>query len=359
MVIIKATNDILEFLKNKLKSGQMSAAGLITSETAATVKTAISEMNISEDIHLEVFENGQPRNETIPGNAKKVSAEPMADAPVVQEIEVPVEKLATENPVAAEVTSEKKEAVTIEEASKKKETTSKPEEKKTESEPVSKESKEEIEFADCQPREVPPLILVPETKFSPEEAISKLKSAEAKLVENAKDSKWVLTELINKCKEDQDFVQYVMRPGKSFLGAYEYIKELAYNSFIGASVKFGSSAKMTDLSREDSIQYFVEYFMLDDDKIERERKQKAEKEKAEREAKAKESAAKKTRKKAAKSTGMLATPVTKAPVPEVKAEAKPAPEISKAPEPVKKDKKKEPMKTGEQLDLFSLLGAAM
>ena len=225
--------------------------------------------------------------------------------------------------------------------------------------------KQEVTFKDHKERIEPPLLPVPDTDFTAEDAIKKLESDKHFLCENASDCLYVLDQLSERCKTDRDFCQYVMRDGKTFIGSYKYLATLAKNDFVGMIVE-GLGGKMVDLSREAAIPYFVEYFMLNDDEIARLKKEEEEKKKAERAAAAAAKAAK-TRKKNEKDKGRLAGRIEKKEdpgllagikIPDVpKAESpKPAPAPAKPAAPVAKET---PAQSNEQLDMFAMMGMAV
>ncbi len=221
---------------------------------------------------------------------------------------------------------------------------------------VPKAVKKPMEFGDPKKREVPPMMEVPKTAFTAEEAVAKLESERDLLREEDRDARWVMTDLQQKCREDNDLCQYVMREGKTFLGAYEYFARLARNMEIGIVMeKLGG----VSISCEVSTPYFIEYFMMDDDEIARRKKEEEEKKKAERAAKAAASRKKGAKKdakqsgvKAATDPGLLAgIPIPKTP----KAEA-PRPAEKPAPKPAAP--KAEKASSGEQMDIFGLIGIA-
>ena len=217
---------------------------------------------------------------------------------------------------------------------------------------VPKAVKKPMEFGYPKKHEVPPMMEVPKTAFTAEEAVAKLESERNLLREEDRDARWVMTDLQQKCREDNDLCQYVMREGKSFLGAYEYFARLARNGEIGIVMeKLGG----VSISCEVSTPYCIEYFMMDDDEIARRKKEEEEKKKAERAAKAAAS-----RKKGAKQSGVKAATdpglLAGIPIPEMpKAEA-PRPAEKPAPKPAAP--KAEKASSGEQMDIFGLIGIA-
>ena len=214
--------------------------------------------------------------------------------------------------------------------------------------------KQEVTFKDHKERKEPPLLPVPDTDFTAEDAIRKLEIDKRFLTENASDCLYVLAQLSEKCKADRDFCQYVMREGKTFIGSYKYLAELARNDYVGVIVS-GISGKMVDLSREAAIPYFVEYFMIDDEAIARAKKEEAEKKAAEKKAKDAAKAAKAKAKEAKKADPGLLAGIKIPDVP--KAEApKPAPAPAKPAAPVIKE---EPAQKNEQMDMFAMMGLAV
>ena len=239
----------------------------------------------------------------------------------------------------------------------------------------------------CEPHKahkVPPMRPVPETAFTTEEAIAKLEK-ETKLFRDcgSDDAKWVIDQLKALCQTDRDFVQYAMLPQKTFEGAFQYVYNVAKAKECGTIINEPTGYGV-DLSKEASMEFFVEYYKYDEDEVKRLREEEIAKKKAEAEAAKKESAkaarkGKKTTKaaekpaeaksevpafeaieqakadtEAEKAPEPEANPAEPAPVEKVTAEAPaPAPEPAKAPE-----KKATPSADGTQVSIFDLLMGA-
>lgn len=310
-------------------------------------------------ISLDVFDGGECKhltfNDTPAGCASEtVAEEPEAPAePAAVEPEPSCEE---EPAIIDEAEGEPEESADDESgADEKPEAEAKPETAAEATAPKTPAApKQEVTFKDHKERKAPPLLPVPDTDFTAEDAIKKLEEDKRFLTENASDCLYVLTQLSEKCKADRDFCQYVMREGKTFIGSYKYLAELARNDYVGMIVS-GICGKMVDLSREASIPYFVEYFMLNDDEIARLKKEEDEKKKAEKAAAAAKKASE-TRKKNTKKTDPVLLAGIK--IPDVpKAEApKPAPAPAKPAAPVVKEA---PARKNEQMDMFAMMGLAV
>lgn len=246
-------------------------------------------------------------------------------------------------------------------------------------EPVKEEPK-----PPCEPHKahkVPPMRPVPETNFTAEEAIAKLEE-DSKLFREcgSEDAKWVIEQLKKRCETDRDFVQYVMLPQKTFKDAFEYVFNVAKAKECGTIINEPHGYGV-DLSKEASMEFFVEYYMYDEDEVKRLKDEEAAKKKAAAETAQKEQ--KKAGKKGKKAKAEQAKPdeakaevpafeaieqakaaaeAEKAPEPEVKpAEPAPVEEVkaeaaAPAPEPVKApEKKPTPTVTESQVSIFDLL----
>ena len=370
MVIIKSTPETLKAIMEKLPDLPLKDGGscLAFPETSDNLRDRLINLQLTSDVLLEIYEKGEAKKETLPGAKEHVLEEP---DPVIQN-KMPDSQDKPEGPLDSEETD--KAEVTEEEPAMVPDEAPTDEQEKPNEEAPEKGSAPAVKEADKNPkkitftdapaeRKLPPILPVPPTNYSFEDAIRKLAEDKTKLTDNAADSLWTIEALSKRCKEDHDFVQYVMREGKTFIGAYEYLAGLAYKKLVGTRVEnIKSCSMMVDLSKENALPYFVEYFMLDDNEIARRKKEKADKEKAEREAKKAANKAEKQKEKKKKSTPVsvpkndllngIEIPKAEVPV-EQKAE----------PQPVKKPETavKEPENAikGEQLDMFSLVGFAV
>lgn len=374
MVIIKSTPETLKAIMEKLPDLPLKDGGscLAFPETSDNLRDRLIDLQLTSDVLLEIYEKGEAKKETIPGAKEPVHEEP---DPVIQS-EMPDSQDKPEGPLNSEETDK---AEVTEESEK--EPAMVPDEAPTDEQekPFNEESTEKgsapavneanknpkkITFTDAPAkRKLPPILPVPPTNYSFEDANRKLAEDKTRLTDNAADSLWTIEALSERCKEDHDFVQYVMREGKTFIGAYNYVADLAYKKLVGTRVEnIKSCPMMVDLSKENALPYFVEYFMLDDDEIARRKKKKADKEKAELEAKnaAKKAEKQKGKKKKATPVSMPKNDLLKGieiPKAEVPVEQKAEPQPVKKPETAVKEP--ENAIKGEQLDMFSLVGFAV
>ena len=247
-----------------------------------------------------------------------------------------------------------------------------------------------------QEHKLPPIAKVPETNFTAEDVAAKL-DQETQLfrVCGSADAKWVIEHLKELCKDDHDLAQYIMKANKNFEEAFKYVSRLAKNRECGTVIN-ADHGYCIDLSKEDSVQYFIEYYMLDEDEVKRlkdeeEAAKKAKADAAKKEAAAAKKGGKGKNKKAQADAPKPAAPTfdeidkaketvpaepEKAPeaVVEAVAEAEPAPAAETKPEPIKDEKPaeapapKEPIKLperktakpalsslGDQVSIFDLL----
>lgn len=365
MVIIKSKPEILKAIIENLPDLRFKDGGscLAFNGNSLELQEKLSRLDLTADVLLDIYENGEAKKETIPCT---MDMEPIFDDPDPEvqnepaNIE-PAEKSKTVIPIEAVETEEKPSEDLENPASETHEPVAEakadPEKKVI---PKAKEKKITFTNAPTE-RELPPILPVPSTNYSYEEAIKKLSADKMRLTSNAADSLWTVDALCERCKEDHDFVQYVMREGKTFIAAYNYLAGLALEKQVGAYVEnLKETSLMVELSKENALPYFIEYFMLDDDEITRRENEKRAKEKAEREAKAAKANQAKAKKGKAKKTP------ASAPAPAPKEDLLKEMEIPKTETPEKPVRKqestvKEPESAikGEQLDMFSLVGLAV
>lgn len=162
-----------------------------------------------------------------------------------------------------------------------------------------------------------PIAEVPSTDYTADDAVAKFdKELQAinALCPNAmqSDSLWVIEQLKEKCRNDNAFVQYVMQENKSFKNAYTYVLALAGKKVMGTIfngqaadpdfkilVGMPGASYGVDISRENSLPYFIEYYLFDEEKARNEKKKKDEERKKKQEAAiAKQKAETKSAKKA-------------------------------------------------------------
>ena len=132
----------------------------------------------------------------------------------------------------------------------------------------------------------------PVLKFEPsevhhtyEEAEAKLKADRAKFDPNP-DHDYVIEGVLEACVADQDLLDNVMRPEKSYVGAFQYLFEKARQ---GYCTKVGNNVGIMD--KNDALRYTIDYFNTDEEKVKAKKEAEVKKKKAE--AKKKEAAAKK------------------------------------------------------------------
>lgn len=92
-----------------------------------------------------------------------------------------------------------------------------------------------------------------------EETEEKL-NAERKMFEGDPASSWVIDGLLELCKVDEDFRNNVMRPEKTYTGAFKYFAKKAEQGFC---TRVGNVGVM---SSETALKYAIDYFNLDEEK---------------------------------------------------------------------------------------------
>ena len=137
-----------------------------------------------------------------------------------------------------------------------------------------KEPKKKFVPADPSKHKVPPFKSVPETSYTMKHLVKKLDEEKAKFPASALDCIWTIERLEKMCETDQDLIQYIMQKNKTFAKAFDYIMSLAKNKEIG-NIYTSSGGYGNDLPREEAIKYFIEYYKLDEDEVDRLKKEKA------------------------------------------------------------------------------------
>jgi hypothetical protein len=111
------------------------------------------------------------------------------------------------------------------------------------------------------------------------------------------DHDYVIEGVLEACATDQELLDNVMRPEKSYIGAFQYLFEKARQ---GYCTKVGNNVGIMD--KNDALKYTIDYFNTDEEKV---------KAKKEAEVKAREEARKKAAAEKKKASGKKSTKNTK------------------------------------------------